>query len=145
MAKMTMNLDPDEILGGLIKFAESDEVAKKMVAAGQEVMRANIEAGAQKHRSELVRKHMADSVKAYPPVVNNDGDIVGRVKFEGSAGTKKSKSGKRFDNTTWIRAFRVEYGTTNQDAEPFVRPAIRKSKKEIERKMKEVFDMEVKP
>lgn len=140
-----MDLDIDDVLGGLIKYEKNDEIGKKMVAAGQEVMRSNIETKAKNHRSKLVRQHMADSVKAYKPVVNKDGDIVGRVKFEGSSGSKKSKNGKRFDNTTWIRAFRIEYGTSNQNAEPFVRPAIRQSKKEIARVMQEVFESEVKP
>ena len=142
MADFSADFDINQILGGLSKMADSDEVAIQMVNSGLEIMKKAIENGAQKHK---VSGDMAKSVYIVKARRNKDGDIVGRVKFGGSSGKWKNKSGtKRFDITNWIKAFRVEYGTSNQNAKPFVRPAIQSSRAGIKKAMDAVFDKEVK-
>lgn len=142
MADFSADFDINQILGGLSKMADSDEVAIEMVNSGLEVMKRAIEKGASKHK---VTGDMAKSVYIVKARRNKDGDIVGRVKFGGSSGKWKNKSGtKRFDITNWIKAFRVEYGTSDQNAKPFVRPAIQSSRAGIKKAMDAVFDKEVK-
>ena len=142
MAGFTCDLDADKILGGLMDMAEGDDISKEMVEAGQEVMKKAIEAGAKKH---IVTGRMADSIRTYKPVTNKEGDIVGRIKFHGNDPSKKSKGGQSFDRTNWIKAFRIEYGTSNERAEPFVSPAILRSEGEIRKAMQDVFEERVKP
>jgi len=137
MADFSADFDINQVLGGFTKMADSDEVAINMVNSGLEVMKKNIECGAGKHK---VTGDMAKSVYIVKARVNKEGDIVGRVKFGGSSGQYKNKNtGKRFDITNWIKAFRIEYGTSNQKAKPFVRPAIQASKSGIKKAMQEVF------
>lgn len=109
----------------------------EMVKAGQDVMLNAIKHGAEKHK---VTGKMANSLRKAKVTRNKDGDVVGRVKFMGSSGVKVSKNGQRFDATNWIKAFRIEYGTANQRAQPFVRPAIVGAAKEMKAAMQKVFD-----
>ena len=142
MADFSADFDINQILGGLSKMADSDEVAIEMVNSGLEVMKKAIEKGAQKHK---VTGDMAKSIYIVKARRNKEGDIVGRVKFGGSSGSLKNKSGtKRFDITNWIKAFRIEYGRNGQSAKPFVRPAIQSSKSSVKKAMDAVFDREVK-
>ena len=142
MAEFSSDFNLEDALGGLLKIANSDDVAIKMVNAGLEVMYDKISAGAKKHK---VTGAMAKSVYIKKAYVNKNGDVVGRVRFSGSSGSYKNKqTGKRFDITNWIKAFRIEYGTSNQKAKPFVRPAIQSSRAGIKKAMDAVFDREVK-
>lgn len=142
MADFSADFDINQILGGLSKMADSDEVAIEMVNSGLEVLKKAIEKGAVKHK---ITGDMAKSIYIVKARRNKDGDIVGRVKFGGSSGQyKNKKTGKRFDITNWIKAFRIEYGTSKQKAKPFVRPAIQASRVGIKKAMDSVFDKEVK-
>ena len=141
MAKLTADIDPADVLGGLMKFEKDDEIAKKMVASGAEVMAQAIREGASKH---IVTGQMANSIYSTKGFITKKGnEAMAKVRFGGTSKMSKSKSGKKFDVTNWIKAFRIEYGTKNQKAHPFVRPAIRRSKNEIAKAMKDVFDREV--
>lgn len=142
MAKMTLN---DKNLSSLINsietFSEKDDVYKELISAGQDIMKEEIQKGADKH---IKTGQMAKSLKNSTPVKNKDGDWVGRVKFYGSAGVYVTKAGKKYDMTNWLKAFRIEYGTSTQKAQPFVRPAIRRSRTKINKKWQEIFNKELK-
>lgn len=130
----------DDLIG-MIKqietFSDKDDVYQEMVSAGQEIMKSAIQNGASKHRKT---GHMASSVYAPKPYKDKNGNWTGRVKFEGTDGVYKTKAGKKYDMTNWLKAFRLEYGTSDQPATPFVRPAIVESEEKINQKMKEIFD-----
>ena len=87
---------------------------------------------------------MADSLKCTKPAKDKEGYWVGRVKFSGSSGMFISKKGKKFDATHWIKAFRIENGTSKQAAEPFVKPAIAASDAPIRKEWNEIFERELK-
>ena len=87
---------------------------------------------------------MANSLKSTKPTKNKNGEWVGRVKFTGTDGTHKTKDGKKYDITNWLKAFRIEYGTSHQKAEPFVRPAIQGCQGNIKKKWDEINDKELK-
>lgn len=141
MASFTNSFDPEDIMGGLVKFENSDEIAKKMVSSAQDVMASSIQRNASMHRYS---GHMASSVYKTKIVIDKEGCIIGRVGFAGTEGTVVSKrTGKRFDRSNWIKAFRIEYGTTKQVAHPFVRPAIQGSESEMKEAMQKVFNSEV--
>ena len=133
-----------ENLNDMIKriesFANSDEIYINAINEGTEIMKNAIESKAQRHRHTGA---MAKSLKTTKPKRNNQGDYAGRVKFTGSDGVAVSKSGNKFDRTNWIKAFRIEYGTSKQKAQPFVRPAIQGCESNINNKMNQVFDKEL--
>lgn len=127
----------DNMIKQIESFADSEDVYQEMISAGQEIMKNSIESGAKKH---IRTGHMAKSLKATKPVQNKSGDWVGRVKFTGSDGVATSKSGNKFDRTNWIKAFRIEYGSSKQPAQPFVRPAIQSCESKIASEMEEIFN-----
>ena len=91
-------------------------------------MQKAIKNAAQKH---VRTGSMAKSVKASKPVINRAGDAVGRVKFYG-----KDKNGMQ----NWSKALWAEYGTVNQSAQPFVRPAIKSCETSVRNAMQKVFN-----
>lgn len=103
-------------------------LALDMIKAGQEVMQKSIQNAAQKHSKT---GSMAKSVKCSKPVINSVGDAVGRIKFYG-----KDKNGMQ----NWSKAIWIEFGAKNQDADPFVRPAIKNCEKDVRSAMQKVFN-----
>jgi HK97 gp10 family phage protein len=134
MADFEANFDVDKIFPKALK---DENLSLEMVAAAQEIMKNAIQSGARKH---VRTGKMANSIYKTKPVIDKNGNAVGRVKFSGSDGKKVSKNGQKFDRTNWIKAFRIEYGTSKQRAQPFVRPAIKSSSSAIYSAMKKIFD-----
>ena len=110
---------------------DDENLALDMVKAGQEVMQKSIQKAAQKH---IWTGSMAKSIKCSKPVINRAGDAVGRVKFYG-----KDKNGMQ----NWYKGIWIEYGTKNQPADPFVRPAIKSCESSIRAAMHKVFNRRV--
>ena len=140
MASFEVNGSLEGLIDKIDKFANSDEIYKEMISAGQEIMKTSIESGASKH---VVTGHMVSSLITTKPVLNKDGDWVGRVKFSGSDGVYITKAGKKYDMTNWYKAFRIEYGTSKQRAKPFVRPAIKSCSKDITNKWEKIFERKI--
>ena len=111
---------------------DDENLALDMVKAGQEVMQKSIQKAAQKH---VRTGSMANSIKCSKPVINRAGDAVGRVKFYG-----KDKNGMQ----NWYKGIWIEYGTKNQPADPFVRPAIKSCESSIRAAMQKVFTQKTK-
>ena len=130
-----------DMIKNIERFANSEEVYTKMISEGQEIMKSAIENGAKKH---IKTGKMAKSIKWTKPTKDKNGNWVGRVKFTGTDGKYVSKDGKKYDITNWLKAFRIEYGTSTEKAEPFVRPAIQGCQNDISNKWKELYDKEVK-
>lgn len=125
MADFKFSLDMESIFP---QGLTDENLALDMINAGQEVMQKSIQNAAQKHSRT---GSMAKSVKCSKPVINGVGDAVGRIKFYG-----KDKNGMQ----NWNKAIWIEYGTKNQDAEPFVRPAIKSCEKDVRAAMQKVFN-----
>lgn len=111
---------------------KDESLALDMVKAGQEVMKRSIKSAAQRHKRT---GSMASSVKCSKPIINRNGDAVGRVKFYG-----KDKNGMQ----NWYKAIWIEYGTRHQAAKPFVRPAIKSCEGSIRSAMEKIFNQKVK-
>lgn len=125
MADFKFALDIDTIFP---QGLNDENLALDMVKEGQEVMQKSIQNAASKHRKT---GSMASSVKCSKPVINRNGDAVGRVKFYG-----KDKNGMQ----NWYKAIWIEYGTKHQGAEPFVRPAIKGCEDSIRSAMERIFN-----
>ena len=128
MADFKFSLDMDSIFP---QGLDDENLALDMVKAGQEVMQKSIQKAAQKH---VRTGSMARSIKCSKPVINRAGDAVGRVKFYG-----KDKNGMQ----NWYKGIWLEYGTKNQPADPFVRPAIKSCENSIRAAMQKAFDRRV--
>lgn len=139
------SFEQDNTIAEMIKkietFANSEQVYQDMISAGQEIMKSAIQSGANNH---VVTGRMANSLKCTKPRKNKDGNWVGRVKFTGTDGTHKTKNGKKYDITNWLKAFRIEYGTSKEKAQPFVRPAIQGCESAISRKWKDIYERKLK-
>jgi len=138
---VSQNDDLEYMIKSIETFADKDDVYQEMISAGQSIMKNAIQSHAQKHK---LTGRMANSIYATKPTENKDGDWVGRVKFGGSNGVYKTKAGKKYDITNWLKAFRIEYGTSKQSAKPFVRPAIQGCESNIYNKMKTIFERKLK-
>ena len=125
MADFKFSLDMDSIFP---QGLGDENLALDMVKAGQVVMQKSIQRAAQKH---VRTGSMAKSVKCSKPVINRAGDAVGRVKFYG-----KDKNGMQ----NWSKALWIEFGTKNQPADPFVRPAIKSCENSINSAMLKEFN-----
>lgn len=140
MAKFTTGGSLDDMITTLNQLSLTDEMAQECIYEGENIMMNEIQKGANKH---VKTGAMAASlVKTTPKFVN--GVWTGRVKFTGSDGVYVSKTGAKYDMTNWLKAFRIEYGTSKEKAQPFVRPAVSRSKKQISRKWQEIYDRELK-
>lgn len=111
---------------------DDEQLALDMVKAGQEVMQKAIQNAAEKHKKT---GSMASSVRCSKPVINRNGDAVGRVKFSGN---------DKNNMPNWYKAIWLEYGTVNQPAKPFVRPAIKSCESSVRAAMQAVFDRKTK-
>jgi hypothetical protein len=128
MATLDIKIDPDAILK---EGEHSEEMLLRMIEAGQKVMVGYIRSGATKYTKT---GDMANSVKPTKPVIDRNGNPVGRVKFMGDDRNGMSNSAKAM----WI-----EYGTTKRSATPFVGPAIESSKSAVYSAMKSVEQREM--
>lgn len=139
------NFEIDNTIANMIKriesYADSEEVYQEMISEGQKIMKTAIEKGASKH---IKTGKMASSVSCTKPQKNKQGVWVGRVRFSGSNGKYKTKNGKVYDITNWLKAFRIEYGTSKEKADPFVRPAIQSCESDINNKWKEIDERKLK-
>ncbi len=143
MAKFEFDNNLANMIKNIENLSNKEEIYIEMISSGQDIMKKAIQSGANKHRTNRDVKHMADSLKCTKPIKNKDGIWVGRVKFYGSNGVYKTKDGKKYDITNWLKAFRIEYGRSNQKAEPFVRPAIQSCKKNINDKWNKIYEREL--
>lgn len=128
VAEFSFSIDINSIIP---RGLNDENLALDMIKSGQKVMQSSIKSAASKHRKT---GSMAGSVKCSKPVINRNGDVVGRVKFYG-----KDKNGMQ----NWYKAIWIEYGTKHQNAQPFVRPAIKGSESGIKSAMEQVFNKKV--
>lgn len=129
MAELSFSMDINSIIP---KGLNDENLALEMIKAGQKVMQSSIGSAASRHRKT---GSMASSVKCSKPTINRSGDAVGRVKFYG-----KDKNGMQ----NWYKAIWIEYGTRHQNAQPFVRPAIKGAEGGIKAAMERAFNEKAK-
>ncbi len=129
MAELSFSMDINSIIP---EGLNDENLALDMIKAGQKVMQSSIGNAASRHRKT---GSMASSVKCSKPIINRSGDAVGRVKFYG-----KDKNGMQNSS----KAIWIECGTSHQNAQPFVRPAIKGAEGGIKAAMEKVFNEKVK-
>lgn len=107
-----------------------DDVAPKMLEVAAPILEDSIKKKAPKRTGEL-----KDSIKTMKPKKTKTGAYISTVVFEG------------YDSETGVpnalKAAVAEFGTSEKDPKPFIRPAVAETEKEITQKMQEVFNAEV--
>lgn len=139
MAKFTVGGNLERMIDTIEKYAMNDEIAKECIREGEKIMKLEIQKGASQH---IKSGKMANSLVTTIPMLI-DGTWVGRVRFTGVDKEYINKDGKRVEITNWLKAFRIEYGTSKQKAKPFVKKAVRRSSNQISNKWQEIYDREL--
>lgn len=130
MAKLTVS-PPDDFIKALEKMGKLDEIAPRMLNAGIEPIAKAVKKNLQKHSQSGA---LVDSVIVGKPKKNKEGIWTARVTFKGY--DKKTKVANQ------IKAIALEYGTSDQSATPFIRPAVIETEKESVQAMQDIFEFE---
>lgn len=130
MAKFIVN-PPDDLVKALERMGNLDEVAPRMLLAGIEPITKAVKRNLRKHEQSGA---LIDSVTAGKPKKGKDEVWSVRVSFRGY--DKKTKVPNQ------VKAVALEYGTTDQTATPFIRPAVISAEKESVQAMQDVFEYE---
>lgn len=143
MAQMTVDM-PNDIIEQFRTLADNaDEIASAMAKGGAEVLAEEV-----KRRLESNHKRtgvLASSVAVKKPVKSKDGAWTCRVYFKGTdAYQADSKAMHRtYKRKTKVsnaqKAIAAEYGTSDQPAEPFLRPTIAEKREAIEGRIRWEF------
>lgn len=133
---------PIELIYKLAKLGEvGDEIAKKMLKSGAQIVRDKIDSNLKKNlytNRPYTRSYptgaLERSITIDKPKMNKSGNHQIRVYFKGvdSKGTS---------NTLKARA--MESGTRKQQKKPFVRPAVNETRNKVNTEMQRVFEEEV--
>lgn len=141
MAKMTIT-PPTEFMDKLTKLGSpGKEIGKKMLKKGAAILRDEVDSNLKKnlYRNRAYRKDfptgaLERSITISKPKENKNGDLAISVYFKG-------KDDKGVANAQ--KAMAMEYGTSRQEAEPFIRPAVASTEEKVINSMQDVFNEEV--
>ena len=141
MAKMIVTM-PTELMDKLQKLgATGKDIGKKMLKAGAKILKDEVDRNL---KNNLYSNRSYDknfppgalerSLTLSEPKENKNGDLAISVYFKG-------KDDKGVANAQ--KAMAMEYGTSRQTAEPFIRPAVSTTEEEIIDTMQGIFNEEV--
>lgn len=136
MAQMTI-YSPDNLMLQLSRLGDVDEYAPEILNEGIDPLFKKIKENAEKHRRT---GEMAKSLKKKKAKKDKRGTWKQRVQFEGYDKTRKPTKSDPRGVPNARKAMSLEYGTKNQPATPFIRPAIIQSEKECIERMQERFN-----
>ena len=141
MAKMTVTM-PTDLLDKLTKLGSpGKEIGKKMLKAGAKILKDEVDSNLKKnlYRNRAYKKDfptgaLERSLTISEPKENKSGNLATSVYFKG-------KDSKGVANAQ--KALAMEYGTSDQAAEPFIRPAIANTEDKVNSTMQDIFNEEV--
>jgi HK97 gp10 family phage protein len=141
MAKMTVTI-PTDLIDKLEKLGQaSEEISKKMLVAGAAILRDKVDKNLKRnlysgrgYGKKYPTGALERSLTTDKPKRTKSGAMSIRLYFKG-------KDSKGVANGQ--KAMSMEYGTSKQQAKPFIRPAVASSENEVNDEMQKVFDQEV--
>lgn len=142
MAKVDVEI-PTDLIRKLEKLGSSgDEISKKMLKTGADIVKRKIDSNLKKnlYENRPNSKHyptgaLERSITADKPKKNKRGNHYVRIYFKG----KDSKG-----TANAIKARAMESGTSKQQKKPFLRPAVNETKDKVNAEMQKIFDEEMK-
>ena len=132
MAKMTIK-GMDEYAVKLSKLGkESVEISKKAVRAGADPVADEIRSQLQKNLqgSDYSTGELLDSLGIAPTTIDYDGNTNTKIGFEGYDKYSEFTAKYPYGKPNVLKARAMESGTSTQKKRPFIRPAIRRVKKQ---------------
>lgn len=140
MAKLNI-MPPEDLMNRLSNFSNKlDDIAPKILDAGIRPLEKQIRQNAAKH---IRTGAMVGSIKEQKSKKDKKGVWRKRVDFVGYDKWRKSTPSDPRGVPNARKAMSLEYGTVNQPAEPFIRPAVIQSEGEVAGEMQQAFDWEV--
>jgi HK97 gp10 family phage protein len=132
MAKFSFSM-PEEFIEKIEKMSDIDKIAPKMIDEATPIVVESIRKNLASHKDT---GDLDESVKAKKSKKMRNGGYYGRVSFEGYGSTDDHVP-------NMIKAIALEYGSTQQDAQPFMDKSVKDVEQEVYDKMQDVFDKEV--
>ena len=125
---------PEALIKALSEnLSKVEKIAPKMLEES-----APIVVNALKNKAPVSTGKMRDGIKAQKPSKTKNGAHILSIAFTGSE-TRKSKDGKATKIPNAIKAAVTEYGKSDQEAQPFIRPAVAETEKEVIEKMPKAY------
>ncbi len=134
MARFDFTL-PEDFQNMLEEHAANiDETAAEMLEAAAPIVVDEL-----KKRVKIRSGKLQKSIKATKPKKTKDGAWISTVVFKGTE-KRKLKNGDVKEVPNAIKAAVAEYGSSDQPATPFIRPAIEATEADVIEKMQSVFN-----
>lgn len=142
MAKMEVNI-PTDLIRKLERIGNAgDEIGKKMLTSGAQILRAKVDSNLKKnlytnrgYTKDYPTGALEKSITIDKPKKNKRGNQSIRIYFKG-------KDSKGTSNA--LKAAVMEHGSSKQQKKPFIRPAVNETKDEVNAEMQKIFDTEMK-
>ncbi len=142
MARMSINAGDDFAIKLSQLSAGSEEVAKKAIYAGAEIVADKIKSNLQGVQSPEATGDMMKSLGITPIEKDKNGNWNAHVGFDGYSGKATPSYPKGTPNQ--LKARVLESGSSKQKKRPFVRPAINSTKSAVIKKMDQIIENELK-
>jgi HK97 gp10 family phage protein len=139
MARMTV-YSPDTLINQLARIGNIDSIAPKILDAGITPLEKEIKKNAHKHHETGA---MALSLKRKKPKKGKDGNWSQKVQFDGYDKSRPATASDPRGVPNARKAMSLEYGTSKQQATPFIRPAVVSTENQCIDEMQEAFNREV--
>ena len=134
MARMTFMAGEDYALKLSQWVAQSDEISKKAIYAGADILADKIKSNLEGVLSGEATGELVASFGVTPITKDNEGNWNAKVGFDGydSHGVANQ-----------LKARVLESGRSGQTKRPFVRPAVNATKKQVVEKMGQIIEEEI--
>ena len=129
VARMSFKAGDDYALKLSRLATSAEEIAKRAIYEGAKIVADEIKARIPENTGDL-----AESFGVTPIDRDADGNWNAKVGFDGY---------DRDGVPNQLKARAIENGTSTIPAKPFVRPAVRKTRRQVMKKMKQVIDDEI--
>ena len=113
---------------------QSDEISKKAIYAGADVIADKIKSNLEGALSSEATGELVASFGVTPITKDSDGNFNCKIGFDGYDSTGVANQ---------LKARVLESGSSRQPKRPFVRPAVNATRKQVIAKMNQVIDEEV--
>lgn len=134
MANMQINT-PTDLMDQLLKLSNQiDVIAPLMLDEAIEPLHKQMIASAIKHKKT---GEMLKGLKVNKAIKDKKGVWRKKIFFDGYDRTKLTPVPNA------IKVFAIEYGSSQQEATPFIRPSVAITENQVNEKMQEVFNREV--
>jgi HK97 gp10 family phage protein len=130
---------PDDFMKKLQSLgAKLDDIAPKMIDGALPILEKSVKRQVSKHKAS---GDLIESVKISKARAAKNGGYYGSVGFVGYGTHKYKNTTQKVANS--IKAIALEYGTSKQQAQPFLSASVHNVEQDVLQKMQDIFNAEV--